>query len=197
MIFRRVYYQPKQCTTLVQITQNCMYKLALFDFDIPNIGTLRSPVIWHCLRTWVEFSFPPWPAPAPILQHVEWLVHGWKLHQEIVEDRTSRFVEDSLKWLSTVASGAPLQEDSFLSFSFEVGHECRVNIDTNDVGQKVNLKTRTGTLFPGKSCCRDAAGYQLTLKHKVAVGTMSLGTEYPLIISLFQQEARSSLLLGR
>lgn len=117
-IFRRVYYQPKQCTTLVQITQNCMYKLALFDFDIPNIGTLRSPVIWHCLRTWVEFSFPPWPAPAPILQHVEWLVHGWKLHQEIVEDRNSRFVEDSLKWLSTVASGAPLQEDSFFIVFF-------------------------------------------------------------------------------
>lgn len=28
----------------------------------------------------------------------------------------------------------------FLSFFFEVGHECRVNIDTNDVGQKVNFE---------------------------------------------------------
>ena len=58
---------------------------------------------------------------------------------------SSRFAEDNDKAL---CKWCPFAEG--FCFFFGVGHKCTVDMDTNDVGQKVNLKRRTGTFFSGQ-----------------------------------------------
>ena len=50
------YYQPKQCTIIMEIPQNC-HRFVLFDS--PKIGILMTHVLLPCLIEIISFSDQP------------------------------------------------------------------------------------------------------------------------------------------